>query len=121
MENSDTKKCPFCGETIRLEAIKCRYCGRRLDRKKFSLDNIRVSGYWHRVNRGKVIAGVCTGIAAQLDSPLLLTPLRAFFVISTLFAGTGILIYLVLWLLMPPPVDLKEPEKPADQNTVIKE
>lgn len=36
MEN-DTKRCPFCGEEIKLTAIKCKHCGEFL--KKDKIDN----------------------------------------------------------------------------------
>lgn len=105
MENDNMKKCPYCAELIRTEAIKCRYCGSDLTKKGINLDFLKAPGYWHRVNEGKKIAGVCTGISRQLDSPILIMPLRLFFIITTLFWGFGLILYAIMWLLMPPPTD----------------
>jgi phage shock protein PspC (stress-responsive transcriptional regulator) len=66
-----------------------------------------VSGHTGRMGRstlsrprnGRLIAGVCAGLAARFDvSPTLV---RVLFVVSALLPGPQILLYLALWIIMP--------------------
>ncbi len=52
-----------------------------------------------RSNSQKMIAGVCGGIAEYLGWDV--TIVRLLWIVLTLAGGSGILIYLILWLVMP--------------------
>ena len=47
----------------------------------------------------KKIAGVCAGLADYLDIDA--TLVRGLWIFFTLLGGSGILAYLILWLIMP--------------------
>jgi phage shock protein C len=86
------KRCPYCAEEINDQAVKCRYCGSTLD------EGLRRN--WYRSRRGRMVAGVCAGLAEQFGLPV--TAVRLAAVLLTLLgAGWGILIYVVLWVIMP--------------------
>lgn len=52
-----------------------------------------------RPRNGRVIAGVCAGLARRFDlSPTLV---RVLFVLSVFLPGPQVVIYLALWILMP--------------------
>ncbi len=63
-----------------------------------------------RSTTDKMVAGVCGGLAEYFDiDPTLV---RALFVIVTLLGGSGILIYIILWLVMPEGPVADEPDQP---------
>ena len=63
-----------------------------------------------RSDEGRVVAGVCSGIAAALGADPSL--IRLVFAILAFAGGSGIVLYLGLWLLLPPP-DSPHPRRGA--------
>lgn len=52
-----------------------------------------------RPRRGRIIAGVCAGLALRFHTSA--TLIRLIFVLSLLLPGPQVLIYLALWVIMP--------------------
>ena len=61
--------------------------------------NINPSKRLYRTREGRLVAGVCTGIAAYFGiDPTLV---RLAFALFTIFGGAGVLLYLVAWIVIP--------------------
>jgi len=61
----------------------------------------------YRSTKDRWLAGICGGIAEyfELDP----TIIRVLFVVFSLFAGGGILAYIILWLIIPQEPETSEP------------
>jgi phage shock protein PspC (stress-responsive transcriptional regulator) len=103
---NDTRTCPYCAEEVRAAAIKCKHCGSMLSTRY-------APGDWYRSSHDRMIAGVCGGLAQQFGVPTAV--IRLAFVLMTFFSlGTGVLVYLVLWIVMPS--DELADEEPAPRR-----
>ena len=89
--------CTSCGKTIPEDARLCPYCGK-------SIGAIPPVAYAEarrlvRPREGRKIAGVCLGIARYFGwDP---TAVRVIWLLLVLGAGTGLLAYLIGWIVMP--------------------
>lgn len=68
----------------------------------------------YRSETDKVIAGVCGGLGEYLDiDPVLV---RILFVVFTLAGGSGLLLYILLWVIVPTKSDATTPFEQSVKN-----
>ena len=90
--------CSNCGKDIGDNPVFCQFCGARVAPAPI-FGATSATRPFARFSNDKKIAGVCGGVARyfDLDSSLV----RAIWLLCVLLAGTGLLVYLVLWIAMP--------------------
>jgi phage shock protein PspC (stress-responsive transcriptional regulator) len=84
--------CNHCGKANPDDARICAYCGA-------SLTGGVVERRLVRPRAGRRIAGVCAGLAQYYGWNV--TALRIVWLLLILIAGTGGLLYIILWIVMP--------------------
>jgi phage shock protein C len=85
--------CNACGKAIPDDARLCPYCGNAL------AGAAAVTRRLVRPREGRMIAGVCAGVAQHFGWKL--TMLRLVWLLLFLFGGAGGLLYIILWIVIP--------------------
>ena len=94
--------CPSCQKEIADHSNFCYNCGAKQPPSPAFGSDWDAGGKKRlvRSSTDKKIAGVCGGLAEYFD--LDPTLVRIVWLLLVLFAGTGVLAYLILWIALPP-------------------
>jgi phage shock protein PspC (stress-responsive transcriptional regulator) len=84
--------CPYCLTHNEPGAVRCRHCTSWMSQRPMQRE-------WYRAREGKMIAGVCRGLADRFSFPVAVA--RVLFLISICAGGWGIILYVALWIAMP--------------------
>jgi len=92
--------CPNCQKNIADYSNFCYNCGAKQAATRTG-EPCDIGGKKRlvRPSTDKKIAGVCAGLADYFD--LDVTIIRICWLLAVLFAGTGILAYIILWIALP--------------------
>ncbi len=85
------RRCPYCDEEIRAEAIRCRHCRSRLA----ALD----PETWYRDRPERRLGGVAAAVAHAFAVPV--AAVRLGFLVTAPFHLVGVVLYAALWMLVP--------------------
>ncbi len=89
--------CTKCGKDIGHDAVFCQFCGVR--QTGAPIYTTPPKRRLMRSRYDKKIAGVCSGCAHYLDLDTNLV--RLIWLLCLLLGGTGLLAYIIAWIVMP--------------------
>lgn len=109
--------CASCQRNIADGSRFCYNCGAR-QQVTGAPDMASVAGGPRKLMRSSVdrkIGGVCAGVAEYFDFDP--TIVRVVWLLAVLFGGTGLLLYVILWIVLPPAPLPLPPAAPSAPST----
>jgi phage shock protein C len=87
--------CMHCGQTVETTAQFCNHCGARVA----GYPGAPASQNLYRPREGRMIAGVCAGLAVRYGWEVAIV--RLVTVLAIVFTGVPLIAYVIAWVVMP--------------------